>query len=52
MLLSDQVAIITGGAKGDDRVIALKFAEQGSALVIPDVLPTERNETGDGGHHF
>ena len=52
MLLSDKVAIITGSAKGIGRVIILKFVEQGCALVIADVSPTERKQAGDEGHHF
>ena len=34
MLLSDKVAIITGGAKGIGRGIALKFAEEGCDIVV------------------
>jgi NAD(P)-dependent dehydrogenase (short-subunit alcohol dehydrogenase family) len=37
MLLKDRVAIITGGAKGMGRGIALKFAEDGCAVVVSDV---------------
>ena len=45
MLLSDRVSIITGGAKGIGKGIALKFAEEGSAIVIADVLETEATKT-------
>src|SRR4030042_6289703 len=34
MLLSDRVAIITGGAKGNGRGIALRFAEEGCDVVV------------------
>lgn len=38
MLLENKVAIITGGARGMGRGIALKFAEEGCSAVITDVL--------------
>jgi 3-oxoacyl-[acyl-carrier protein] reductase len=45
MLLSNRVAIITGGARGIGRAIALKFAEQGCTTVIVDIRPDEAAET-------
>jgi 3-oxoacyl-[acyl-carrier protein] reductase len=41
MLLSGMAAIVTGGAKGIGRAIALKFAQEGCSLVIADVLVAE-----------
>ena len=37
MLLEDKVAIITGGAKGMGRGIALRFAEEGADIVACDI---------------
>ncbi len=34
MLLSGQVAVITGGGRGIGRAIALKFAGEGAAIVV------------------
>ncbi len=45
MMLSDRVAIVTGGARGIGRAIALKFAEQGCTTVIVDIRPDEAAET-------
>jgi NAD(P)-dependent dehydrogenase (short-subunit alcohol dehydrogenase family) len=45
MLLKDRVAIITGGAKGMGRGIALKFAEEGCAVAIADIAIKEAEET-------
>ena len=44
MLLADRVAIITGGARGIGKGIALKFAEEGCAVVIADLLIEEANK--------
>lgn len=37
MLLKDRVAIVTGGAKGMGRGIALKFASEGANVVVCDL---------------
>ena len=45
MLLSNRIAIITGGARGIGRAITLKFAEQGCKTVIVDIREKEAAET-------
>ena len=45
MLLSNRVTIITGGATGIGRSIAIKFAEEGCDIAIADIKMREANET-------
>src|SRR4030067_175202 len=45
MLLADRVAIITGGAKGMGRGMALKLAEEGCAIAIADISLKEARDT-------
>ncbi|MFC2039004.1 SDR family NAD(P)-dependent oxidoreductase [Chloroflexota bacterium] len=45
MLLPNKVAVITGGARGMGKAIALRFAEEGCDSVIADVLDADGAET-------
>lgn len=45
MLLKNRVSIITGGARGIGKGIALRFAEEGSDIVLADLLDKEGNQT-------
>lgn len=45
MLLFNRVAIITGGAKGMGKAMALKFAKEGCDIVIADISIEEADKT-------
>ena len=45
MILKDRVAVITGGARGMGRAIALRFASEGCSSVIADLLDKDAEKT-------
>ena len=52
ILLTDQVAIITGGGAGIGRAIALACASVGANVVIADIIPQRGEETAERVREF
>ena len=44
-MLSNRVAVVTGGARGIGGAIALKYADEGCSLVIADLREKEGEQT-------
>jgi len=52
ILLTDQVAVITGGGGGIGRAIALAYAAVGADIVIGDIIPERCDETAARVHEL
>ncbi len=52
ILLTDQVAVITGGGAGLGRAMALAFAAVGADIVIADIVPERCEETAERVREF
>jgi len=46
MKLKDQVAIVTGSGRGIGRAIAMRFAQEGAAVMLADLDASELQQTG------
>jgi 3-oxoacyl-[acyl-carrier protein] reductase len=46
--LQDRVAVVTGAGRGIGRATALRFAEEGAAVVVNDADPEPAEETAQG----
>ena len=44
-MLQDKVAIITGAGRGLGRAFALRFAEEGAKLLLPDISLERAEDT-------
>lgn len=47
LLLTDRVAVVTGGGGGIGRACALRFADLGADVVIADIVPERCEETAE-----
>jgi len=47
VLLEGKVAVITGGAVGIGRGIALKFADEGCSIIVADISEAEGKKTAE-----
>ncbi len=46
--LNEKVAVVTGAGRGHGEAVALRFAREGAAVAVCDVLPVEEMESGVG----
>lgn len=46
-VLKDKIAIVTGAGRGLGRAFALKYAEEGAKLLLPDISPERAERTAE-----
>jgi NAD(P)-dependent dehydrogenase (short-subunit alcohol dehydrogenase family) len=46
-ILKDKIAIVTGAGRGLGKAFAMKYADEGAKLLLPDISPERAQETAE-----